>query len=82
MEGLSSEGADQMSRINDLVDECVQWLMGRIPGEPGKYVIAIGCLARSERQLRTAAKAVLKASNGTDEAAMDEAIDRLRKALK
>lgn len=31
---------------------------------------------------RASAKAVLKASNGTDEAAMDDALDQLRKALK
>jgi hypothetical protein len=71
-----------MSRINDIVDECVQWLMGRVPGEPGKYVIAIGCLARSERQLRKAAKAVLKAANGSSETALEDSIDQLRKALK
>jgi len=69
-------------KLEKIIDDCLRWLRGEISGSPGVYLIAIAALARSERQLRIAAKAVVKASKGTDEAAMDAAIEQLKKALK
>jgi len=77
--GLSRQ---KTMKLDKIIDECLCWLRGEIAGSPGVYLIAIASLARSERQLRIAAKAVVKASKGTDEAAMDAAIEQLKKALK
>lgn len=69
-------------RVDKAITRTLKWLMGQGPCDSAESLFAIAELAGMERKLRTAAKAVVKASSGTDEAAMDDAIDELRKALK
>jgi hypothetical protein len=69
-------------RLDKAITRTLQGLMGKAPLDTTEALFAVSELAGTERKLRTAAKALVKASNGTDEAAMDEALDQLRKALK
>jgi hypothetical protein len=60
----------------------IEWLLN-IPGsDADNFRELVAELASRERRLTAAAKAVVEASKGTDEAAMDEAIDQLKKSLK
>jgi len=60
----------------------IEWLL-KIPGsDADNFRELVAELAARERRLTAAAKAVVEASKGTDEAAMDEAIDQLKKSLK
>lgn len=68
--------------MNNIITECLKWLAGEVAGRPTLYIVAVSALANREKKLRAAAKAVLKASNGNDEAAMDEALEHLKRALK
>jgi hypothetical protein len=69
-------------RLDKAITRTLQSLMGHTPLDTAEALFAVAEIAGTERKLRKAAKAVVEASKGTDEAAMDEAIDQLRKALK
>ena len=69
-------------RLDKAITSTLKGLMGHTPLDTTEAIFAVSEVAGRERKLRTAAKAVVKASNGTDEAAMDEAIEQLKKALK
>jgi len=67
-------------RKNDkVIDDCLRWLRGEIAGDPVHYLFAIACLARQERELRAAAKAVLAAKDEPERVA---AMAELRRALR
>jgi hypothetical protein len=69
-------------RIDKAVLRTLDGLLGQTPLDTTEALFTVAEVAGRERALTIAAKAVLKASNGTDGAAMDEALDQLRKALK
>ena len=72
-----------MSRhIDKAVLRTLDGLLGKRPLDTTEALFTLAEVAGRERALTAAAKAVVKASNGTDEAAMDAAIDQLKKALK
>jgi len=69
-------------RIEKAIARTLHGLLGQTPLDTTEALFTVAEVAGRERSLTIAGKAVLKASNGTDEAAMDEAIEQLRKALK
>ena len=69
-------------RLDKAITRTLHALTSHAPIDATEALFAVSELAGIERKLRAAAKAVIKASNGTDESAMDEAIDQLRKSLK
>ena len=68
--------------LDKAITRTIQGLTTHTPLDATEAIFAVSELAGTERKLRTAAKAVIKAFNGTDRAAMDEALGQLRKALK
>ena len=69
-------------RLDKAIARTLRGLTSHTPLDATEALYAIAELAARERKLSAAAKAVLRASEGTDESAMDEALDQLRKALK
>jgi len=69
-------------RLDKAITRTLQGLMTHTPLDATEALFAVSELAGIERKLRAAAKAVVKASEGTDESVMDGAIAGLRKALK
>lgn len=69
-------------KLDKAITRTPEGLMGYHELNKTEALFAVSEMAGIERKLRIAAKAVLKASEGTDEIAMYEALEQLRKALK
>ena len=69
-------------RLDKAITRTLKWLTGQAPCDSTESLFAIAELAARERKLTAAAKAVLKASEGSSETAFEESVDQLRKAVK
>jgi len=69
-------------RLDKAITHTLHGLTSHTPLDATEALFAVSELAGIERNLRTAAKAVVNASEVTDESAMDDALAGLRKALK